>query len=42
MEHLISISDLSSDDIEDILNHADYYARALRVAVGIVTNLTRK
>lgn len=29
MKHLLSIEDLSADDIEDILNRAEYYDRAL-------------
>lgn len=30
MRHLLGIDDLSSDEIQDILNRADYYARALK------------
>lgn len=30
MKHLLGIDDLSSDEIQDILNRADYYARALK------------
>ncbi len=29
MKHLLGIDDLSSDEIQDIINRADYYARAL-------------
>ena len=30
MKHLLSIEDLSADEIQDILNTADYYAKALQ------------
>ncbi len=30
MKHLLGIDELSSDEIQDILNRADYYARALK------------
>ncbi|MGH1375355.1 MAG: aspartate carbamoyltransferase catalytic subunit [Alphaproteobacteria bacterium] len=30
MEHLLGIDDLSPDDIQDILNRADYYAKAMK------------